>query len=267
MASQRTLEEWTSLVQAKINQVLSDSDSDSKKPELGPFSSIQSPKETLFPQVIDHTLLKPDATPAQIDELCAQAIKYNFKSCCVNSVNVKQVSECLAGTQIITCSVVGFPLGASCTAVKAFESSQAIKDGAREIDMVINIGALKAKQYHVVHDDIRAVVQASSPHPVKVIIETVFLSDEDKVAASFLAAEAGAAFVKTCTGFSGGGASAEDVTLMKRTVAYKGIKVKASAGIRSFEKCAEMLRAGADRIGTSSGVVIMENAVGHSEAY
>ncbi|PFH48647.1 hypothetical protein AMATHDRAFT_149434 [Amanita thiersii Skay4041] len=259
---------------SKINQLLtaeSDQVQRHLQVELGPFAEIKSPADPLFPQTIDHTLLKPDATPAQIDELCDQARKYDFKAmaCCVNSVNVPQVVARLAGTTITTCSVIGFPLGAGSTASKVFEAIQAIKDGAREIDMVINIGALKARLYQVIYNDIHAVVSASSPHPVKVIIETVFLTPGEKIAASLIAAEAGAAFVKTCTGFSGGAASPEDVRLMKMAVAGTGrkVSVKASAGIRSFEKCLEMIQAGADRIGTSSGVAIMENSAARAQTY
>jgi len=164
--------------------------------------------------------------------------------------------------------VVGFPLGAGSSKAKSFEARQAVEDGAKEIDMVLNIGALKSRNYTLVFDDIRAVVDAVRGHTVKVILETVFLSDEEKIAASFIAAEAGAQFVKTCTGFLGGAASAADVALMKKTVQYKGhVKVKASAGIRSLATCLEMLQAGADRIGTSSAVAIMQNAENNSNAY
>ncbi|KAG6808913.1 hypothetical protein H0H92_002390 [Tricholoma furcatifolium] len=200
---------------------------------------------------IDHTLLKPDATSTQIDTLCDEALKYRFKSCCVNGCHVAQVAKRLSGSPTIPCCVVGFPLGAGSSKSKALETHAAIEDGAKEIDMVLNIGALKSCDYAFVFSDIAAVVEAAVGHPVKVILETVFLTDEEKVAASFLAAEAGAAFIKTCTGFSGGGASIADVGLMKKTVQYKGtVKVKASAGIRSLKTCLEMLVAGADRIGT-----------------
>ncbi|KAF5336724.1 hypothetical protein D9758_015087 [Tetrapyrgos nigripes] len=252
----RTTEEWTALIADKIAQVKSDN----SLPDSS-FASITTPNE-LFASTIDHTLLKPDATPAQIDELCDQAIKYKFKSCCVNGVNVKQVSDRLKGSDSIPCAVIGFPLGAGTTDAKVFEAKDAISNGAKEIDMVLSIGTLGSKSYSSVFSDIHSVVQASHPVPVKVILETVFLTDEEKIAASFLSAEAGAAFVKTCTGFLGGGATKEDVQLMWRTVKYKGgsVKVKASAGIRSFEKCLEVLKAGAERIGTSSGAAIMQNA-------
>jgi len=249
-------EHWSPLVKAKVAEVLADT---SFAVPTSEFSSITAP-DAKFALAIDHTLLKPDATSAQIDELCDQAIRYKFKSCCVNGANVQQVSRRLEGSSTITCAVIGFPLGAGTTAAKAFEAQDAVKSGAKEIDMVVNIGALKAGNYALVYSDIRAVVEAAST-TVKVILETVFLSHEEKIAGSFLAAEAGAAFVKTCTGFSGGGATAADVLLMRKSVAYKsGVKVKASAGIRSFDKCVEMFKAGAERIGTSSGAAIMESA-------
>jgi len=248
-------EECTPLVKAKVAEVLAHTDFVVPQTDC---SLITTPDAT-FALAIDHTLLKPDATPAQIDSLCEQAILYKFKSCCVNGTNVEQVSRRLAGSGVFTCAVIGFPLGAGTAASKAFEAADAVKSGAHEIDMVLNIGALKAGNYALVHDEILAVV-ATAAAPVKVILETVLLSDEEKIAASFLAAEAGAAFVKTCTGFSGGAASAEDVLLMRKTVAYKaGVKVKASAGIRNFDKCLEMFRAGAERIGTSSGAAIMQS--------
>ncbi|KAJ6513518.1 hypothetical protein DFH09DRAFT_260327 [Mycena vulgaris] len=249
-------EHWSPLIKSKISEVLADS---SFAVPTTDFSSITAPSAT-FALAIDHTLLKPDATPAQIDELCDQAIRYKFKSCCVNGANVERVARRLEGSGSLTCAVIGFPLGAGTTASKAFEAQDAVKKGAHEIDMVVNIGALKAGNFTLVYADIRAVVEAAGT-PVKVILETVFLSDEEKIAASFLAAEAGAAFVKTCTGFSGGGATAADVLLMRKSVTYKvGVKVKASAGIRSFDKCLEMFKSGAERIGTSSGAAIMESA-------
>ncbi|KAJ6478099.1 hypothetical protein C8R47DRAFT_1139352 [Mycena vitilis] len=252
-------EHWAPLVKAKIAEVLGHS---TFVVPTSAFSSITSPNPE-FALGIDHTLLKPDATSTQIDELCDQAIRYKFKSCCVNGANVEQISRRLKGSGVLTCAVIGFPLGAGTAAAKAFEAKDAAKNGAHEIDMVVNIGALKAGNYALVYQDILAVVEAAAATTakVKVILETVFLSEEQKIAGSFLAAEAGAAFVKTCTGFSGGAATAADVLLMRKTVAYKeGVKVKASAGIRSFDKCLEMFKAGAERIGTSSGTAIMESA-------
>ncbi|KAJ3721177.1 hypothetical protein C8R42DRAFT_721903 [Lentinula raphanica] len=261
----RTEEQWNADVVENVHQVLRDGDRNAETPTTS-LSSITQPSDTLFSSCIDHTLLKPDATPAQIDVLCDEAIRYGFKSCCVNGTHVKQVADRLKSSTAtaIPCAVIGFPLGASTTAVKVFEATDAISNGAREIDMVINIGLLKSKSYSAVFEDIHAVAQAcqSQSIPLKVILETVFLSDEEKVAGAFIAAEAGAAFVKTCTGFNGGGANKEDVGLLYNAVRYKNgeVKVKASAGIRSFEKCVEMLRAGAERIGTSSGAKIVQNA-------
>ncbi|KAF5379492.1 hypothetical protein D9615_006611 [Tricholomella constricta] len=259
----RTNEQWDLLIQDKVVEI-------KELPKFSPVASRPSPLTTgvTIAITIDHTLLKPDATSTQIDELCDQALQYKFKSCCVNGAYVSQVSKRLSGSSSIACCVIGFPLGAGTTKAKAFEARQAVEDGAKEIDMVINIGALKSGDYALVHEDIRSVVDASAGNAVKVILETVLLSDEEKIAASFVAAEAGAAFVKTCTGFLGGGASVADVALMKRTVQYKGnVKVKASAGIRSLNTCLEMLEAGADRIGTSSGVAIMQNADSNADAY
>ncbi|KAI3614229.1 deoxyribose-phosphate aldolase [Moniliophthora roreri] len=251
----RSNEEWAVLIAQKASEVLADnSECDSS------LTTITAPDDQ-FALAIDHTLLKPDSTPAQIDQLCDEAIKYKFKarSCCVNGANVKQVAERLQGSSSIPCAVIGFPLGACTTAAKGFETRDAITSGAQEIDMVIPIGTLKAKDYKTVFTDISFVVQAASPVPVKVILETVFLTDEEKIAASFIAAEAGTAFVKTCTGFLGGGATIEDVKLMWRTVRYKEgkVKVKASGGVRTFEKCLAMFKAGAERIGTSSGAAII----------
>ncbi|KAJ7058175.1 hypothetical protein C8F01DRAFT_1149843 [Mycena amicta] len=255
--------DWPTRVKAKVAEVFANEDF--VVPETQ-FSSITAPNLT-FALAIDQTLLKPEATPAQINSLCDQAIMHKFKSCCVNGTNVMQVARRLQGSGVLTCAVIGFPLGAGTSAAKAFEAADAVKSGAHEIDMVVNIGALKAGEYDLVFNDIFVVVAAASV-PVKVILETVFLTDEEKIAASFLAAEAGAVFVKTSTGFSGGGATKEDVLLMRKTVAYKaGVKVKASAGIRSFEKCVEMFEAGAERIGTSSGAAIMQSVEATSGAY
>lgn len=230
--------------------------------------SITAP-DASFAATIDHTLLKPDASPEDIDILCAQAIKYDFKSCCVNGSYVERVAGRLHGQSVVPCVVVGFPLGAMKSEAKAFETKQAVSDGAKEIDMVINVSFLKAGLYSLVFNDIALVVAASSGLPVKVILETALLDDNQKIAGCLLAAEAGAAFVKTCTGFGGGGATKEDVGLMKRVVSYKGgsVKVKASAGIRSFEKCVEMCKAGADRIGTSSAATIMGGASAAAGTY
>ncbi|KAJ8514240.1 hypothetical protein ONZ45_g8191 [Pleurotus djamor] len=249
----RSNEDWKKAVESHIHLVRN-----SGAPIVKTTFTSTNP-DTDFAQYIDHTLLKSDASSSQLDQLCDEAIRYQFKSCCVNGVNIPRVSKRLEGSRCIACAVVGFPLGASKSSVKAFETKEAIQDGAQEIDMVLNVGALKEGNYRLVHDDIKAVVDAANDITVKVILETVFLTDDEKIAACFLAAEGGAGFVKTCTGFCGGGANVADVTLMKRSVAYKsgGVKVKASAGIRSFETCVELIEAGAERLGTSSGASIM----------
>ena len=204
---------------------------------------------------IDHTMLKPDATSDTIRRYCAEAKQYGFASVCVNSCHVPLVAAELAGSGVKTCCVVGFPLGAMLTSAKAFEASESVKAGAQEVDMVINIGAIKDQNWDLACSDIRAVVEASKPAIVKVIIETCLLTDEEKVKACELAEKAGAAFVKTSTGFSTGGASIEDVRLMKRTVGDR-LQVKASGGIRTPEFAQELIDAGADRIGAGNGVVL-----------
>jgi deoxyribose-phosphate aldolase len=211
--------------------------------------------------VIDHTLLKPEATPAQIDRLCAEARDYHFATVCVNPVNVAQAAELLANTDVEVCAVVGFPLGATPPAVKAFETARAIADGAAEVDMVINIGALKAGEYQVVFDDIAAVVEAAHGRDasVKVIIEAALLTDEEKVAACLLAKAAAADYVKTSTGFGPGGATVDDVELMRRTVGPT-VGVKAAGGIKTYEDAAAMLAAGASRLGASAGIAIVDAA-------
>ena len=206
---------------------------------------------------IDHTLLKACATKNDILNLCGEANKYHFASVCVNPCYVGLAHDLLLGSDVEVCTVIGFPLGANSTSVKAFEVTQAIADGADEVDMVINIGALKAKDYDYVYNDIKACVSAANGVLVKVIIETCYLTDEEKVEACKLAVKAGADFVKTSTGFGTGGANAYDVKLMHDAVEGKA-KVKASGGIRNKEQFEEMIAAGADRIGCSSGVAIME---------
>lgn len=209
----------------------------------------------------DHTLLKADAVPSQIEELCGEAAKYQFYSVCVNSCNVKMCARLLKDSSVKIAAVVGFPLGACTTSSKAFETEEACRDGAGEIDMVINVGALKSKDFDFVREDIKAVVDAAAKYDavVKVIIETCLLTDEEKVKACQLSEEAGAAFVKTSTGFSTGGATKEDVALMKSTVGDR-LQVKASGGIRDYKTAAEMIEAGADRLGASASVNIMEEA-------
>ena len=206
--------------------------------------------------MIDHTLLKAAATSADIRKICAEAREYKFASVCVNSCYAKLVTEELKGTDVKTCCVVGFPLGAMATEAKAFEAKCAVADGASEVDMVINVGALKEGNDAFVEDDIRAVVEAAKPAIVKVIIETCLLTDEEKVRACELSEKAGAAFVKTSTGFSTGGANAHDVALMKKTVGDR-LQVKASGGIHTPEEAKELIEAGADRIGASNGIALL----------
>ncbi len=208
-------------------------------------------------KMIDNTLLKPASTPEQIAQICRESIEMGFASVCVNPVHVEAVAKLLAGSDVKTCTVIGFPLGANTSAVKAFEAEKAVEDGADELDMVINIGALKAGLCDVVREDIEAVVTAGQGKLVKVIIETALLTDEEKVRACQLAVEAGADYVKTCTGFSGGAANAHDIALMRKTVG-PDIGVKASGGVRTREDALALIEAGATRIGTSSGKVIVE---------
>lgn len=207
---------------------------------------------------IDHTILKPDATKEDIRILCEEAKTYGFASVCVNPYWVSYAKQLLQETDVAICTVVGFPLGATPACVKAYETSQAIDDGADEIDMVINIGALKSQDTQTVLEDIKAVVKASKQKLVKVIIETCLLTDEQKRLACQLALEAQADFVKTSTGFSSHGATLEDVALMKSVVKDQA-KVKASGGIRDYATAMSMIEAGASRLGTSSGVKITKN--------
>lgn len=205
---------------------------------------------------IDHTMLKADASKDTIIRYCNEAKEHGFASVCVNTCFAKLVSEQFAGSGIKTCCVVGFPLGAMSTKAKAYEAKVAVEDGASEIDMVINISALKDKDYSYVENDIRAVVEAAKPAIVKVIIETCLLSDEEKIKACEISVKAGARFVKTSTGFSTGGATVEDIALMRKTVGDK-CEVKASGGIRNRAQAEAMIEAGADRIGAGNGVVLL----------
>lgn len=205
---------------------------------------------------IDHTMLKADADAATITRYCQEAAKHEFASVCVNSCHVPLVSSLLQSSKVLTCCVVGFPLGAMLTPAKAFEASEAVKAGAHEIDMVINIGAIKDKNWDFVKNDIKAVVEASKPAIVKVIIETCLLTQEEKVKACELSEEGGAAFVKTSTGFSTGGATISDIRLMKEAVGDR-LRVKASGGIRTPEFARELVEAGADRIGAGNGLALL----------
>jgi deoxyribose-phosphate aldolase len=221
--------------------------------------------------MIDHTLLKPDATQQEIAQLCFEARKHGFASVCVNPTWVDLCAQLLKGSSVKVCTVIGFPLGATSSETKAFETKTAIDHGATEIDMVINIGALKARDLETVAKDIRGVVNAAHSRNiiVKVIVETALLTDEEKTIACLLSKEAGADFVKTSTGFAGGGATVHDVELMRKIVGPE-MGVKASGGVRTFEDAESMIKAGATRIGASAGVKIIQGPsrqeAGKSEA-
>lgn len=210
-----------------------------------------------YAKYMDHTVLKPDTVRSTVKRFCDEAREWQFASVCVNPTHVKYVASQLKGSGVKTCCVIGFPLGANTPFIKAAEAMETVKNGAEEVDMVINIGALKDKDYDLVYRDIKAVVDAAHPQAlVKVIIETCFLTDEEKVRACELAKQAEADFVKTSTGFGPGGATVEDIRLMKRTVG-DGMMVKASTGINDRRICDEMLNAGAVRMGTSKGIRII----------
>ena len=215
---------------------------------------------------IDHTLLKPDATKEQIEKICDEAIQYNFASVCINPTWVPLAYRKLRGHSPKVVTVIGFPLGATFPEIKAKETELAIEQGADEVDMVINIGALKSGDYALVEHDIRSVVRAARRHVVKVILETCLLTDEEKVAACTIAMHAGANFVKTSTGFSKGGATVKDVALMRKVVGSR-LGVKASGGVRSYEEACKMVEAGATRIGASASVAIVSNGDGSKSDY
>ena len=221
------------------------------------------PRDLGIARLIDHTLLKPDASAAEIAQLCREAREYHFASVCVNSAYVPLCADLLKGSDVAVCTVVGFPLGASPPEVKAYEAQLAIQNGATEIDMVMNIGALKSRDIRLLHRDIATVVATCHAHSVlcKVILENVKLTDEEKVIACQVAKLAGADFVKTSTGFGGGGATAADVALMRRVVGPE-IGVKAAGGVRDYADAQALVKAGATRIGASAGVAIVRAARG-----
>ena len=225
-------------------------------------------KDISLARMIDHTMLKPEATDAEITTLCEEAKKYNFASVCINPSNVPLCAQLLRGTQVKVCTVIGFPLGATTTAAKRAEAEEVLNEGAQEIDMVINIGKLKAGDYKYVFNDINQVVLAGKRKNAvtKVIIETALLSDEEKVKACLISKEAKADFVKTSTGFSKGGATAGDIALM-RYVVGSSVGVKASGGVRTTEDAEEMIRSGADRIGASASVKIVTGDKSVSKGY
>jgi deoxyribose-phosphate aldolase len=218
-----------------------------------------APTDGQLSHMIDHTILKPEATQDQIAQLCFEARKHGFASVCVNPTNVKLCASLLQGTDVDICTVVGFPLGATPTDVKVFETQQAVREGATEVDMVMNVGALKSRDYELVRDDIAAIARAchAGNAILKVIIEAALLTDEEKVIACQLSKVAGADYVKTSTGFGPGGATVEDVALMRRVVG-PSIGVKAAGGIKTFEDAQRMIAAGASRIGASASVKIVQ---------
>ena len=224
------------------------------------------PLEGDLARMIDHTLLKPEATRDDIVELAQEARKHRFASVCVNSSWVPLAKALVAGSEVKVCAVVGFPLGAMTPAAKAYEAREAVRQGASEIDMVINIGALKSRDYETVFEDICRVVKAAAPAAVKVILETCALTDEEKIIACSLSKLAGAAFVKTSTGFNKGGATVEDVELMRRVVGSE-LGVKASGGVRTAEDAERMRAAGANRLGASASVAIVTGATASGSGY
>lgn len=208
-------------------------------------------------RMIDHTLLKPESTREQIKSLCDEALEYNFKSVCINPFWVSYANDILKDSEVSVCTVIGFPLGANTTSMKATEAREATLNGADEVDMVINVGLLKSKEYDLVEEDIKAVVEESKDKIVKVIIETCLLSDEEIVKACEISMKSGADFVKTSTGFNSAGAKAQDVNLMRKTVGDT-LGVKASGGIRDLKTAREMIENGATRLGVSAGIEIIK---------
>ena len=208
-------------------------------------------------KMMDHTILKATATPADVEKICREALEIDAASVCINPCNIELTKRLLEGSGVKVCTVIGFPLGANTTSVKMYETQDAIKRGAEEVDMVINVGALLAGDTDTVYNDIKGVVEAAGGTLVKVIIETCYLSDDQKKTACELAMKAGADFVKTSTGFGTGGATAHDVALMRSVVGEK-LKVKASGGIRTCQNAVEMIEASADRLGVSASIAILE---------
>jgi len=210
-------------------------------------------------KMVDHTILKTFAQEANIETLCADAKKYDFASVCINPYNIPLAKKLLEGTDVKVCTVIGFPLGANTTKIKVAETEDAYEMGCDEFDMIINVGALKDGKFDYVRDEIKAIVEAAKGRTVKVIIETFFLTDEEKVKAVELSCEAGAHFVKTCTGFNEGIATVHDIELMRKT-ATPNVKVKASSGIKTYSDAMALIEVGAERLGTSSGAAILAGA-------
>ena len=255
MDQNELIEKITSEVMKRLNSQLA-------QQGISGASLSTDPSPAELAKYIDHTMLMPDAPDAAFDKLCEEAIYWGFKSVCVNSSRVKYVAKKVKGTDVKVCAVVGFPLGQMDSKAKAYESRRAIEDGAHELDMVINVGALKSGNLKLVEDDIRAVRRATRQNTVlKVIIETSLLTDDEKVIACQLSQKAGADFVKTCTGFAGGGATPEDISLMRRTVG-PDMGVKASGGMRNYPRAIQILAAGANRIGAVSSVAIVTGQEG-----
>lgn len=228
----------------------------------GPDAAVQGPAPAELAKYIDHTMLKADAPDAAFDQLCEEAVYWKFVSVCVNSSRVSYVAKKLRGTDVNVCAVIGFPLGQMDSRSKAFEARRCIADGASELDMVINVGAIKSGNLKLVEEDIRTVRRATRGNTVlKVIIETSLLADDEKVIACQLSKKAGADFVKTCSGFAGGGATPEDIALMRRTVGPE-MGVKASGGLRNYPRALQVLAAGANRIGAVSSVAIVTGQEG-----
>ena len=262
--------EQNQLIERIVSEVVARMGSSAAKPAGGavvqPAASSAAAVPALAPsdiaKYIDHTMLRPEAPSAAFDKLCQEAQQYGFFSVCVNSCRVAYVARKLQGSGVKVCSVVGFPLGSMTSRSKAFETREAIEDGASEIDMVINVGLLKSGDYHGVEEDIRAVRRATRGNTLlKVIIETVLLTQDEKVMACELSKKAGADFVKTCTGFLGGGASVEDLSLMRRVVGRE-MGVKASGGVRTYATALSFIGAGANRLGCVSSVAIVTGAQG-----
>lgn len=259
MNKDELIDKITEQVMQKLNEKAAAKNSQNQENNQGKENVLPIPLNELA-KYIDHTLLKPDSTAEQYDQLCKEALMYKFKSVCVNSSWVSYVSKLLRGSDILVCSVVGFPLGGMDSRSKAFETQNAIEHGAKEIDMVINIGALKSGNLKLVEEDIRAVRRASRSNTIlKVIFETNLLTENEKILACEISKKAGADFVKTSTGFSGGGATVEDVILMRRIVG-PNMGVKASGGIRDYNSAVALIRAGANRLGCGASVAIMTGA-------
>lgn len=232
-----------------------------KSAEANAAKGVDLPEPAALAKYIDHTMLKPDAIDADFDKLCDEAKRWQFKSICINSSRVAYCAGILRGSDVKLCAVVGFPLGQAASSVKAFEARLCLEEGCAEIDMVMNVGQLKSGNLKYVEEDIRTVkCTMCKGSLLKVIIETALLTDEEKVLACQIAKQSGADFVKTCTGFSGGGATPEDIALMRRTVGPE-MGVKASGGIRSYSSAVQLIAAGATRLGTTSSVAIVTASV------